>query len=404
METSTLKTVYLHIGASKTGTSALQYFLLKNRDLLYSKGVNYPEHSLGIDQFSSGNAKWIYDCLKRNDISKIKRQIEDTFNASHSVAILSSEYIYELGEEYIVKLKEILTHIDTKIIIYLRRQDDWLMSAYQQQIKMWSLKSPIDDWFTKEHKRGRYWYKQVRLWAHLFGKENVTVRPYEAQQFVGGSIFSDFLNILGFGLNDGFEVPQKRVNVAYRTDALETMRLLNILPLKTVNSSHLRILLQRYSEHFGKEGDWSYTLFSPAKRLQIAKLYDQENQAIAREYLGRPDGRLFYDPFPDPDEPWKPYPGLSEENIRQIADFLLRHDIKTSIRIKEAVSQGLKSNKTAVQEAARKLSPGFNVFVSQRITLRDYVIYYACRLLDVIRHIKIKKSITATARRLRILR
>ena len=403
MESSIPKTIYLHIGTSKTGTSALQYFLLKNRDVLSSKGINYPGHSLDINQFSSsGNAKWIYYSLKRNDISHIRKYIGDIANTTHSSVLLSSELLGELLEEYIVKLKEILTDFNNKVIIYLRRQDYWLMSAYQQQVKTQSVTSNIDDWFTGEHKRGRYWYKQVRRWARLFGKENLIVRPYEVQQFVGGNIFSDFLNIFGLDLQDGFEVPQKRVNVAYRTDALEIMRLLNMLP--QTNYSNLYLLLQRYSDHFGKEGDWPYTLFSPAKRHEIVKLYDQANQAIAKEYLGRSDGQLFYDPLPGPDEPWKPYPGLSDETFLQIVEFILRHDIKTSMQIKKVISQGLMLDGTRVSATANGLLLEFSKCIDKRLTLWYYIKYYAYRLLDIIRRSKIKRFIFAVLRRLRIVK
>jgi hypothetical protein len=379
------KTLYLHIGASKTGSSALQYFLLKNRDLLSSKGINYPEHLVNINQFSSGNAKWIYDCRKRGDISKIKSNIDDLFNSDHASVILSSEYLYELKEEHIAKLKNVLTHIDVKIIVYLRRQDNWLMSAYQQHIKMWGQKSTIDIWSKKHHDSDRYWYKPIHVWAHHFGKENVIVRPYEARQFSGGNIFSDFLNILCLDLDDGFEIPQKKVNTSYRADALEAMRLLNSVPLSKSSKLQLRTLLQRYSEHLGKEGDWPYSLLSPSEQLQCAKHYIQGNQAIARGYLGRDDGQLFYDSLPNPDEPWKCYPGLSEENIQEISDFILKHDVKTSIRIKKAVLKTLKSNEPAVREVAQKLSPGFVIYAGKYITLRDYVDYYTCPAFNLYR-------------------
>jgi hypothetical protein len=305
-------------------------------------------------------------------------------------------------EEHVRKFRDILTNIDTKVIVYLRRQDYWLMSAYQQQVKMYSVTSNINDWFTEEHKKERYWYKPVPLWAKLFGKENVIVRPYEVQQFVGGNIFSDFLDILGFALNDLFEVPPKRVNAAYRTDALEVIRLINFLPLATENRSHLYTLFQRYSEYLGKEEDWPYTLFSPAKRHQIAKLYDQENQTIAKEYLSRNDGQLFYEPLPDLNEPWKPYPGLSEESIRKIADFVLRNDIQTSIQIKRAVSMGLKSKEAAVKTASNRLLSGFIVFIDKRITLWDYFKYYLFRVFKKLRRSKMKTLITALVRRLSI--
>ena len=36
------KTIYLHIGTSKTGTTSIQYFLWKNKTLLEERGILYP--------------------------------------------------------------------------------------------------------------------------------------------------------------------------------------------------------------------------------------------------------------------------------------------------------------------------------------------------------------------------
>ena len=58
------KTIYLHIGVSKTGTTSIQRFLYKNRELLKDKGILYP------CPFDSKNAKFLaeeYLCIKQEN-------------------------------------------------------------------------------------------------------------------------------------------------------------------------------------------------------------------------------------------------------------------------------------------------------------------------------------------------
>jgi hypothetical protein len=40
---------------------------------------------------------------------------------------------------------------------------------------------------------------------------------------------------------------------------------------------------------------------------------------LAREYLGRPDGALFLEPWPSGRDAWTPYPGLSAERAAALA-------------------------------------------------------------------------------------
>jgi hypothetical protein len=56
-------------------------------------------------------------------------------------------------------------------------------------------------------------------------------------------------------------------------------------------------------------------LLSPQQRRDIISPFEESNAKVAREYLGRSDGRLFYAPLPDLQEPWKPYEGLTMEKI-----------------------------------------------------------------------------------------
>jgi len=260
---------------------------------------------------------------------------------------------------------------------------------------------PVDVWFNLNWNKERYTYKQVSIWAKVFGKENICVRPYEKQQYVGGDIFSDFLHQLGLEMTDEFQKPPRQINTSYRVDALEAMRLLNALPLAC--HQEIDALLQRYSDTKGRDGDWPYALLSPAQRLSVCEFYAEANASIARNFLNRSDGRLFYEPLPDPSEPWQPYPGLSDAQIVEIIRYIEQHAPAVSAKLADAVAIGLRSRNPDMRQAAQALSAGFK-YSSTQISKRNRVIEFLRPIynrLPVRLRDPLKYAIRSTRRRLK---
>jgi hypothetical protein len=374
-------TVYLHIGTPKTGTSVLQYFLLKNRDRLHSKGVDYPTHTLDPNGVSSGNAKQIVLALESGNNSEAKHIITEYLNSSYRTILLSSEYFFRLEKHHIATLKDMLGPVNTKIIVYLRKQDSLLESLYNQGVKQgqWTLKlAPFID-SEVGHKYHSY-YDRLNAWASCYSKETINVHIYEKEEFVGGRIFSDFLDAIEVTHSSEFDFPSKQVNVSFRIDALEFMRQLNFLELPPDTPAVYR-LLQPYSEKAAHEKDWRYPLMSPECRHEIMESYRNTNAAIAREYLARPDGVLFNKPLPDIDEPWEPYPGLTKQQCWQIACYITKNDKETADRICQAIHKGLTSGKNT-RAAAKILAPGFDLTLPKHrlihlflIDIKEYLKY-----------------------------
>lgn len=53
-------------------------------------------------------------------------------------------------------------------------------------------------------------------------------------------------------------------------------------------------------------------LISPQQAKKLLATYKPGNQAIAKEFLGREDGKLFYEEVTE-DPNWKPFPGVTKE-------------------------------------------------------------------------------------------
>ena len=81
-----------------------------------------------------------------------------------------------------------------------------------------------------------------------------------------------------------------------------------------------------YSKEFPDPPQFKYAS-SPEQRIQIIEKYQKQNENVAREYLDREDGILFYDEPPSLNEPWAPYPGINEESQKRIERHLNKNGL-----------------------------------------------------------------------------
>lgn len=200
------KTVYLHIGWEKTGTSSIQSFLGANSKKLQELGIYFPmehqiyEHNHQKVQFSLGGNKehyWlkdnqIYD--KKQMISFIQNMIKDSpFNSF----IFSHETFYSTNPEL---LRKTFKDCNVKVIAYIRRPDEWLISAFTQQVGFGSvigssLRDAVRIFLRKKIFQPCY-YDYLKGFIDVFGKENISIRIYEKQKLIDHDVVSDFLDVL----------------------------------------------------------------------------------------------------------------------------------------------------------------------------------------------------------------
>jgi hypothetical protein len=137
-------------------------------------------------------------------------------------------------------------------------------------------------------------------WSKHFGKENILVRPYERQQNQP-DIVSDLLNTMEFSCVE-CQMPAltERRNESMSLHALGLVDAFQRADIDDV----LRRRLIDYAQSLPGAGEKT-SLVSPAYRLKLVEEQLADYEYIAREYLGREDGRLFYEPLPVPDPAWE---------------------------------------------------------------------------------------------------
>ena len=328
--------VILHIGAGKTGSTALQNFLSYNRGALAARQVAYPRLP-GPDTDRPGVAHnpLAYALMAgagETSLRAARRALESAARSADRI-ILSAEVFYmrpreqEFGDDFegyarakrdgIRATAELLSGFTVRPICYVRRQDHWLESVYQERVKTWKPVEPDAAAFA-ERIREPHFRWQLDLWAKQFGEQNIVVRPYDRARMRGGDVIDDFLAATGLPTGEGLTRPPDTVhtrNPRLSRDVFELQRILRQLAPRDEDKRSLQEALYELSEQErGRRGDdpptWA-ALLEPAERQRILERFAPENRAVARRFLGRDDGALFpEDADATPPPPDEPYPGL----------------------------------------------------------------------------------------------
>lgn len=281
----------VHIGAPKTGSTAIQRLLHDNRDALLERGILYPNVSLrgfGHHDFAfllgGGYPAWATP--QNRPLSELAADLRNAVASCKAETLLiSSEDFFIFPEPD--KLKALLTEVGvvgpTRIAAYLRRQDEACASWYNQAVKAQGYAGTIEDAVRDFDDLWDY-ERRLQPWAQTFGKAALVLRDYAA--VAEGDVRRDFLRLIGLQPDD-FPLPVGRVNERINRDILEFQRLINRLPLKPQERRAFHkelITLTGAAAGLGIFGD--APLLSGRRLDAIAARYAPGNARVAREYLG----------------------------------------------------------------------------------------------------------------------
>ena len=208
----------------------------------------------------------------------------------------------------------------------------------------------------QKRKSGDYYFLCTRC-ANLVGRNNVIVRPYEKNQFRGGSIFHDFLECIGLTLTNEYKLPSSQVNASLSLDTLFFKRIYNNLPSTLEQKRAVAKMLESYCSEVADGRDTRNRLLSPKQQIDVIRNYDKINRRVAIDFLDRSDGILFYEKLPDGDGIWQnPHDVTFKEKV-QILDYLVRnsnwHERRTCVAV--PVFSGLFSASKQIRKSALKL-------------------------------------------------
>ncbi len=314
-----MTTLYLHIGMPKTGTTSLQCNMMQNQDFLKKYHIAYPDLGFRYPQVGpSRNAHFLVG-PKRAANERSDRNIPSAdydagldklreLAAQYETIVLSDESVY-YSSQYLplfwtqLRADLLARGMQLKVIVYLRRQDQFLESLYAWSIKRHTCKQLfrefVEDRLLQNPPYELDYYRYLKRVALALGRENLIVRVFEKDLLQEeNGLYSDFLGIFGISFSKEFVVADT-YNLRLDNEYLELKRLLNYLP--SGEAQH-RLLLDSMKElqdvpHPGHGKKQKVTFFAPGEQEKLMASFAESNSRVARKYLQRADGILFREPI-----------------------------------------------------------------------------------------------------------
>lgn len=185
----------VHIGAIKTGTSAIQHFLARNAVELRRDGIVVPDQELMTLHPVTGEQVFYFDRRFASDLAEsrdeLTRRVTALFHeAGVEQVVISAENLSDAAAPFSGWFESLFAQYESEVILYIRRQDDLLMSAWQQ----WYGKVEDDVWSWLLEQVGVLgdWRGLLELWERNVGRERIRVRLYEHQHLSDNDAVADF--------------------------------------------------------------------------------------------------------------------------------------------------------------------------------------------------------------------
>lgn len=332
-----MKTLYLHVGTTKTATSSIQRFLEENRTVLEKYGYCFPD-SLHVypeanrrrnAHFLIGKVKdenGVEDKQKEEEyLEEGLQQIRTAFQTYDNVILTDESIWYALSYSKKSLLRELKKEADKqqyqiKVIVYLRRQDALLISRWNQEVKQNFTSAAVmtcEEYVAVSEKKENkifHYAKKLDEIADVIGKDHLIVRRFSPESWKDRSIIHDFMHEIGLDVTDEFEELQESENLRLDQNTTEIKRILNKNENFTEKEvSYMGRLLKGVSKGYIKKEKTE--MLAKEELQQFLGEYAEENNRVAEEYIG--DGQpLFSNEIKDLPK-WNSQNGTMQEEMIQ---------------------------------------------------------------------------------------
>jgi hypothetical protein len=224
-----------------------------------------------------------------------RRQLfREITESGQSRVLFSDEALYASSDEALRRLRRFAGRFarSRRLVLYLRRQDDHLVSRYQQVVKTGETRRLSERAENPDVKTYDY-YARLRTWDRLLEPNEFVVRRFERDRFVDGSLYQDFLDAVGIDVRADELTQAETRNESLDAESVEFLRILNILRADDETAASL-VKVDRALVRMMAAASTGPTLTLPSPFLDdFMAQWEESNRRVAREYLGDESGQLF---------------------------------------------------------------------------------------------------------------
>ncbi len=383
-----MNTLYLHIGLHKTATTTIQHFLTENDEVLKTKGYTYPKFPIHYPYMGKdrngiflGTPYLDYDGQRRTDIEEeyyktCMGTIHELFETYPNVILSNERLWYDLPKAEGALMQKLLDDASEhgyqiKMIVYVRRQDKFVESFWNEQIKSNINETRKFEQYKDEYSRLKFGEYFSRL-GDMAGDENLIMRRFE-DVVRGEGILADFMKIIGLELTDEYQISVENANTQLYGNITEIKRRINEMDgLKRGDAVFLRESLWMASETAKK--NYPCAELSVEERTEFMKQFKDENQMLADRFIG--DGKpLFSEDYSGLPKREDDNPEFISDVIRSsaAADVLLLRQLKEANKAITALSKRidkLERRSKKLEEKNKKLEEK-NAKLKERVDKHD---------------------------------
>lgn len=296
------KTIYLHIGQDKAGSTAIQQFLHRNCPMLGERGYDLVggrvKHHGGLYASVMGS--------RQEELERAVASIRESSSQNH---IVSYEGFYGMTGEKIEELLSAFEEFRVVVIFYVRRRSDKLRSGVAESLKLKELNvnsgaiSLLRGDFEEMNairKPAMDYLGIVRRWQALLDERNsggsFILRVYEKSSMASEDLLTDFCRAIGVVGSDeslqeaGFRLRKKLANRSISPTGQYLSLFAELLQPTQVQRRDLLDLMVDTDE----PGAAKLSLVPDSVVEELDEHYAADDAVLAREFLDRE--ALFQEP------------------------------------------------------------------------------------------------------------
>lgn len=283
-----MKKIFLHMGYHKTGSTAIQVYLYKNRENLKEKGVLYPTSACPENAiFGHHILPWSF-VTRENYLPSIKgsnesrkadyklelKKLKDEINSSEcDKIIISSEELDILNLEEIRSIFDYFKEYDVHPVIYLRDIADFLQSSYQTAVTYSGYHGEFSDFVNNQ--RSRLDYHNFIKEINSFSPNKCTVLNYSHDN-IKKNLIENFCNLVGIDYDNNDSYSGSEQNSSLNLNTIELIRYYNGKGVDYKYTSKIFPLLYKLPKS-------NISLFHPDELKKLHKRYKDEIKLIEKE-------------------------------------------------------------------------------------------------------------------------